>query len=333
MTQIRRRQLLQMAAGAAGVTLAAAPRSFAQRPPKLVIGYSPIAAGIPFYLAVERGFFKQLGLDVEAVRFANPQQIIEGMIAGRVQGSANGVASGSLAIADAASSGLFKIICSNPSNARFQLDEVLVPANSPVKSLRELAGKRVICGLGPQNVAIAKGILQANGVTNARVTSVAIDQHVQILQAGQADAAYTLEPTGTVGRLAKATRVLEYGVVAKYILGDANAPWFGGSAALVTSLIKNNPLVARQYISAYRRAVNEVRNNPTTVRQHLDGYTAISPQLTREVPLPGYKMYDEITPGDMRYFQRFFDFLQKQGVLSRPVAASSLVLRGTDFGR
>lgn len=43
------------------------------------------------------------------------------------------------------------------------------------------------------------------------------------LAAGQLDAVYTLEPTGTAGRLKGLTRVLENGVIAKYVLGDAHA--------------------------------------------------------------------------------------------------------------
>jgi ABC-type nitrate/sulfonate/bicarbonate transport system substrate-binding protein len=44
------------------------------------------------------------------------------------------------------------------------------------------------------------------------VTELPIGQHVAALAAGQVDAVYTLEPTGTVGRLNGTTRVLEAGV-------------------------------------------------------------------------------------------------------------------------
>ena len=67
---------------------------------KILIGYWPIAAGLPFYLAVENGFFKDAGVNVEAVRFASPSQVAEAMVAGRIHGSANGTASAALGLAE-----------------------------------------------------------------------------------------------------------------------------------------------------------------------------------------------------------------------------------------
>ncbi|MFX5476830.1 hypothetical protein ABTD55_23185, partial [Acinetobacter baumannii] len=81
---------------------------------------------------------------------------------------------------------------------------------------------------GIQNVTLAKTVLERAGATGATVVELPIGQHVASLAAGQVDAAYTLEPTGTVGRMNHTTRVLEAGVIAKYILGDPMAPWHGG---------------------------------------------------------------------------------------------------------
>ena len=78
-------------------------RARADATPKIRIGYWPIAAGLPFYVALEKGYFKEAGLDVEGVKFAGPPQIVEAMIAGRLDGSANGTATAALAIGELAS--------------------------------------------------------------------------------------------------------------------------------------------------------------------------------------------------------------------------------------
>jgi NitT/TauT family transport system substrate-binding protein len=91
------------------------------------------------------------------------------------------------------------------------------------------------------------------------VVELPIGQHVAALAAGQVDALYTLEPTGTVGRMNGTTRVLEAGVVARYVLGDPMAPWHGGSASLTTEFIKKYPDVAKKYIAAYGSGVDLVR--------------------------------------------------------------------------
>jgi len=81
------------------------------------------------------------------------------------------------------------------------LDEFLVAKDAPYKSISELKGKRVGSGPGIQNVTLCKTVLERAGVTDATVIELPIGQHVASIAANQIDAVYTLEPTGTVGRL------------------------------------------------------------------------------------------------------------------------------------
>jgi NitT/TauT family transport system substrate-binding protein len=111
-----RRHVLKTSAAA--ISLLAAPALVrAQGGPKIRVGYWPIAAGLPFYAAVELGYFKEAGVNVEVIRLAGAQQIMEGMLADRIDGCANGTGSGNIAVGELAAPGSFKIFCSNPSNA------------------------------------------------------------------------------------------------------------------------------------------------------------------------------------------------------------------------
>ena len=317
-----RRQVLQGAAAVAALGIL--PQAQAQSD-KILIGYWPIASGLPLYAGLERGFFKEAGLNVEGVKFQSAQQVAEAMITGRIHGSANGTASAVLALAEITSPGLFKIICSNPSNHKLVLDQFVVPIDSPIKSISELKGKTVASGPGIQNLTLAKMILEKNGVTDARVIEMPIGQHVPSLAAGQLDAVYTLEPTGTAGRLRGLTRVLENGVISKYILGNPDAPWFGGSASVTSTFLKDQPELAKKYIAAYARSVDFVRKNPAQVRQHLDGFTSIDPSLVKEVPLSGFTLYNEFTEADIGYFQKFFDVFTERKIFSRRVPVKPLI--------
>lgn len=322
-TTLSRRRLLQ--AGAATAALIGLSRKSLAADDKIVIGYWPIASGLPLYAGLERGIFKEAGLQVEGAKFASAQQVAEAMIAGRVHGSANGTASAALGLAEITSPGLFKIICSNPSNRTLVLDEFVVPKDSPVKSIAELAGKRIASGPGIQNVTLAKVILEKNGIANPQVTELPIGQHVPALAAGQLDAVYTLEPTGTAGRLKGLTRVLEPGVISKYVLGNADAPWFGGSASVTTAFLQEKPELARRYVAAYAKAVEWVRRNPDEARHHMDGFTAIDASLVKEVPLSGFTLYNEFKASDIDYFQKFFDLFTERKIFSRRLDVKSLL--------
>jgi NitT/TauT family transport system substrate-binding protein len=326
MSTSSRRQFMQTSAAALALG-AGLPAAHAQDD-KILIGYWPIASGLPLYTALERGFFKEAGLNVEGVKFASAQQVAEAMIAGRIHGSANGTASAVLGLAEITSPNLFKIICANPSNHKLVLDQFVVPKDSPIKSIAELKGKRVASGPGIQNVTLAKIILEKNGITDAKVVELPIGQHVPALAADQLDAVYTLEPTGTAGRLKGLTRVLENGVISKYVLGAADAPWFGGSASVTTAFLKDRPADAKKYIAAYARAVDFVRKNPAEVRKHIDGFTAIDPSLVQEVPLAGFTLYNEFTASDLGYFQKFFDIFTERKIFSRALPVKPLIYVG-----
>ncbi len=328
-SSLSRRRILKTAAVGAAMTILGAPAIVnAQASPKIRIGFWPVASGLPFYAALEKGYFKEAGLNVEAQKYASAQQVIEGMLAGRSEGSSNGTASGVLALGEIAQPGLLKIFCTNPTNEKFVLDEFVVPKDSPIKSVAELTGKRVACGPGIQNVTLTKVMLERAGVSNARVIELPIGQHVAALVAAQVDAVYTLEPTGTIGRMNGTTRNLEVGVVAKYILGDPMAPWHGGAASLTTEFIKKHPEVTKRYMAAYKRGVELVRKNPAEARPYLKGYTAIEGALTAEVPMSDYVYYDEFTPTAAGHFQKFYDLFHERGIFEKRVLVDNLIFKG-----
>ena len=322
-----RRQVL-ITAGVALGALAAPAVLRAQTGPKIRVGYWPIAAGLPFYAAVELGYFKEAGVNVEVIRLAGAQQIMEGMLADRIDGCANGTGSGNIAVGELAAPGSFKIFCSNPSNVKNVLDQVIVPINSTVKVMADLKGKKVGSGPGIQNVTLARTILERGGATGATVTELPIGQHIAALAAGQLDACYTLEPTGTIGRLNGTTRTIETGVISKYVLGDPMAPWFGGSAALTSSFLKKYPEDSKKYIAAYAKGVTYVRTKAVEARQYLKGYTAIEGPLTGEVPLAAHTMFNEFTPADIGHFQKFFDLFTERGVFATRLMVESMLYKG-----
>jgi len=324
-----RRRIVGAAAAGTAMTLIGAPAIVrAQAAPKIRVGFWPVAAGLPFFAAVEKGYFKEAGLDVEPLKFAGAQQVMEAMLSGRSDGSSNGTGSANLAIGEIAQPGLFRIFCTNPSNAKYVLEEFIVAKDNPAKSIAELKGKRVASGPGIQNVTLCKTMLERAGASGTTVIELPIGQHVASLAAGQVDGCYTLEPTGTIGRLNGTTRVCEAGVVAKYILGDPMAPWHGGAASLTTEFIKKNPDAAKKYMTAYARGVELVRTKPDDARQYMKGYTAIEGPLTNEVPLVSYMLYNEFKPSDVAYFQKFYDLFTEKGIFEKKVVVADLLYKG-----
>jgi NitT/TauT family transport system substrate-binding protein len=118
---------------------------------------------------------------------------------------------------------------------------------------------------------------------------------------------------------------LEAGVISKYMLGDAMAPWFGGSASLTTTLIKERPNDVKKYLLAYAKGVDFVRKNPEESRKSLDGFTAIDEAVVKEVPLANFVMFNEFKSADIAYFQKYFDIFTERKIFSKIVDVKSLI--------
>ncbi len=311
---------------AAGAALAAP--AVARAATEIAIGFWPIAAGLPLYAGIAKGVFAKAGLDVKGAQFASAQLVMEGMLAGRLQGSANGTASGIVGLTEIAKPGLCKIICANPSNVKAVLDEFVVAKTSPFQKMTDLKGKRIASGPGIQNVLLAKICLEKNGYPDAKVVELPLPQHVPSLKAGQIDAAYTLEPVGTLGDMQGITRTIATGVISTYVLGNPDAPWFGGAACLTAPFIKAEPELTKRYVAAYADSVALVRQNPDAMRPYLVGNTPITEELAAKVPLPDFTLWNEFTASDLDYFQKFFDVFTTHGVYTEHVDVRGMMYHG-----
>jgi NitT/TauT family transport system substrate-binding protein len=326
--RIPRRSILQMFGGAA---LVSAFDSFtqvtqAQTATSMTIGYWPNAAGLPFFVALEQGIFKQVGLNVKAVRLSNPQQAIESIIANRIDGTPTGTPAINLILGEVASPNLFKMVAHNGSNSAHVLDQFIVPKDSPIKTIGELDGKKIAIPPTIQFDILGKAIAEKSGIQGAKLVQLNLPLHIPAIKSGQVDAAFTIEPIATVGRVKGITRTLETGVISKYVLGDPAALWFGGAAVISTKFIKANPQAAEKYVEAYRLAIASIQKNPKQARQHLAKYSEIDVAIAEQIPLPLYMLSSQLSATDIKYFQKFINLYSDKKVLASRIDVKSLML-------
>jgi NitT/TauT family transport system substrate-binding protein len=220
---------------------------------------------------------------------------------------------------------MLKFYCMNYANATHVLDHVIVPRESPIRAIRELAGKRFACGPGINNVTLARTVLERAGVPDPKVTELPLGQLLPSLAAGQIDAAYVLEPTAVIGRRQSISRVLETAVISKYVLGDPQTPWHGGAASLRAESIRRLGPAVPKFLEAYGRGVDYVRKAGVEANQYLKGYTAIEGDLIAEVPLSGYRMYHEFGASDVAAMQRLFDLFSDRKVFEKRIEVKPLI--------
>ena len=63
-------------------------------------------------------------------------------------------------------------------------------------------------------------------------------------------------------------------------------------------------------------------------RLHHHGFTAIDESLVKEVPLPGFTLYNEFKPADLAAFQKFFDLFSEKGIFSSRLMVDTMIYKG-----
>ena len=299
------------------IALAALP---AAAQDKVKVGVFPVSSSLPYFVAVEKGYFKEQNIEPEMVRLIGGPPNVAAMIGNQIEASAVLVTIEGMN-ANIKKPGVAMYISINSQNQKYQMEQFVVRKGLEAKSLADLKGKKIMSAPGPANVTMARAALAAAGLKEGEYSLDQLDmgQHVNAMTAGTFDAGYTLEPNASTMRKMGVASTLEAGVIAKYVLGDPNANAFVGGAALTTDFINNRPDVARRFTLAWGKAVDLINNNPAEARKHLVKNTFTPDDVVETVPMIRYFMAKDLTEKDKADYQKFIDFSVKSGTLEKPV--------------
>jgi len=287
---------------------------------KVKVGVFPVSSSLPYFVALELGFFKEQNIEPEMVRLIGGPPNVAAMITNQIDAAAVLVTIEGMN-ANIKKPGVAMYISINSQNKTYQMEQFVIRKGLEAKTLADLKGKKIMSAPGPANVTMAKAALAAAGLKEGEYTLDQLDmgQHVNAMTAGTFDAGYTLEPNASTMRKMGVATTLEAGVIAHYVLGDPNANAFVGGAALTSDFIKNRPDVAKRFTAAWEKAVKLINENPTEARKHLVKNTFTPDDVVDTVPMIRYFMAKDLTAKDKADYQKFIDFSVKTGTLEQPV--------------
>jgi NitT/TauT family transport system substrate-binding protein len=314
-----RKHARRVAGFVAGLALAFATLP-ASAQDKVKIGVFPVSSSLPYFVALELGYFKEQNIEPEMVRLIGGPPNVAAMITNQIDAAAVLVTIEGMN-ANIKKPGVAMYISINSQNKTYQMEQFVIRKGLEAKTLADLKGKKIMSAPGPANVTMAKAALAAAGLKEGEYTLDQLDmgQHVNAMTAGTFDAGYTLEPNASTMRKMGVATTLEAGVIAHYVLGDPNANAFVGGAALTSDFIKNRPDVAKRFTSAWEKAVKLINENPAEARKHLVKNTFTPDDVVDTVPMIRYFMAKDLTAKDKADYQKFIDFSVKTGTLEQPV--------------
>jgi NitT/TauT family transport system substrate-binding protein len=305
--------------------LAALPaRSQAQD--KVTVGVFPISSSLPYFVALERGFFKEQNIEPEMIKLMGGPPNVAAMMTNQIEVSAVLVMLEGLN-ANVKKPGVAMYIGLNSQTKVWKMEQFVVRNGFPANSIADLKGAKLLSAPGPANLNTAKAILAKNGLKEGDYTIDQLDmgQHVNAMTAGTFDGGYTLEPNASMMIKAGVARSLEAGVISKYILGSETADAYAAGCAMTSDFIQKRPEVAKRFAAAWAKSIAFINANPDEARKHLAKNTFTPDNVVDMVSMLGYVMAGDMSPKQLRDFQAFADFGTSIGVVPEKVDATKFL--------
>lgn len=294
---------------------------------KLKFGVFPSSSSLPFYIAQNRGWFKEAGLEVEEVPMTSHPLTVQALVAGSIDGAATLVTLEG-ANMESRRPGTLKYISLNAQNVRYVVEQFVVKTASPAKSLADFKGGfKLFSAPGPANIGVARAVLKKVGLTEGKdftIQEQPLGVQLGALQSGNFDGGYTLEPVATVMLSQKVGRRVEAGVIATHLLGRKDASAFAAGTVLSGKFIAERPEVAKRFAAVWVRGMQAAQTDSST-RGYLVQGMKVPPDLAAAVPLARFVTASQMTPPDIDDFQKFLDIGQQLGVVKDKVDGKTLV--------
>jgi NitT/TauT family transport system substrate-binding protein len=300
-------------------TLAALPAP-SQAQDKVAVGVFPLSSSLPYFVALERGFFKEQNIEPEMTKLLGGPANVAALMTNQIEVSAVLVTLEGLN-ANAKKPGVATYISLNSQTNIWKMEQFVVRNGFAAKSIADLKGAKLMSAPGPANINTAKAILAKNGLKEGDYTIDQLDmgQHVNAMTAGTFDGGYTLEPNASMMIKAGVARSIEAGVISKYILGNENANAYAAGCAMTADFIKKRPDIAKRFAAGWAKAIAFINANPDEARKHLAKNTYTPDNVVDMVPMLGYVMADDMTKEQLADLQAFADFGTSIGVVPEKI--------------
>lgn len=284
------------------------------------IGYIPFNADLPFFVAMEKGFFKEEGVEVEATRFSNSGLAFKGMIAGRIDMMAGSAFSIFFKKAPA-QPGKFKLLLPFAETDASTMSYVLARKGLKIDSLDKLRGKRVGTYTGATQILYLELFLKKIGLNpkrDVKLLQVPSSFQIQALEAKQIDVLFTVDPYGTIALDKGSGKILVKNPRSNYLM----KPFWVGASAMDAEYAKNNPAAVKKIYRAMTKAIDYINENKDDSKKLLSKFTPIDERLAMKSGV--YSWFKRAEDENFPSIQKLADLMHKNKLLKTKIDVRTL---------
>jgi NitT/TauT family transport system substrate-binding protein len=281
---------------------------------KIKLGIIPIVDVAPVHIAIQKGYFRDEGLEVELKAIQGGAAGIPGLVNGELDLTfGNWV---SFLVAQAKGAADLKLVADG-YRGKPEMFLVAAPPDSAVKSAKDLAGKKVAVNTRGNVAELAvRAALTAQGVDAGSVqfTEMPFPDMQAAMQRKDIDAALLVEPF-----ISRAQQQMNATTVLDTITGDAAQLPIGGYAASA-KFVAANP----KTVDAFRRALVKAQGDAADRKQVesvVTGYAKVEPAVVSALHLGEYP-----TSIDVANLKKLVTLMKANGMLDGDVDPSTMML-------
>ncbi|MFC0529030.1 ABC transporter substrate-binding protein [Phytohabitans kaempferiae] len=274
--------ILVVASAACGSSDSSETTASDDGPASVKVGVIPIVDVAPIYLGKEKGFFSNRNIDLTLETGQGGAAIVPGVLSGQFQFGFSNVTS--LMIAQTENVPIKAVVNGVASTGQPGADfgAVVVRADSPIQSAKDLAGKKVavntLKNIG--DTSIRESVRKDGGdPSGVQFVEIGFPQMPAALDGGQVDAAWVVEPSLSVVK-AKGGRVIASNFVD--VAPDLTVALYFTSAKLA----QEDPDLVKRFVEAMQESLAYADSNPDEVRRIIGTYTQIDAATVAALTLP-----------------------------------------------
>lgn len=291
-----------------------------ETPYTVQIGYLNIVASLPLFVAEEKGFLKEEGVEFKSLPIGTSNQLVDGLIAKNLDCFIEASAVPVLAV-ELQSPGKMKVFSVSEITSQAPFDALLVKDASPIKSIADLAGKKV--GVFPGSTAsrLLKKHLSDKGVDISAMTFIPITppNMLAALAEGSIDALHAYEPTTAIALSKGGVRQISGSVYAEML-----SPNPQGVAAVSMAFLQEHPKAAKKVIRALERGMVFMKEHDAEARKILVSRMKLSEDAAKRCVFLYMLPHSDIRP---EILQKYADMLTELQELGGHVDVQSILYR------
>jgi NitT/TauT family transport system substrate-binding protein len=287
-----------------------------ESPAKVRVGET---AGVPFAFlkfGVDKGFYREVGLDVEPIPVQGAAPIVTAVVNGDYQMGGSDTATFTQGLSRNLPLTMITPGTSVSDRSRADFSALMVPSDSGITKPSDLRGRTVAVNiLGNISEVSLSGALNELGVdpTALEFTEVPFPEMVPAVEEGRVDAAFAIEPFRTIG-LAGGGESL-FGPFSTFEPGLQI-----GSIITTREYAERNSDAVAAFQKAHAKTARYVSSHEREFRKALPDIAELEPELAQRVNLPVW--HERV---DRESVERVADAMVEQGLIDeRPDVAGAV---------